>query len=880
MANDDDRRDLCERLAKGPAVLFLGQGYLGLQNGGNDPYLHAIGEKFALAPVSSYQDLPGRWPSKDRERLFSTLQNISQRIAVPDWLDAAAKVSWNAVITSAFDEVVERALRADWRRVDPIWNSKREPEDPRDRSNLHVFKLFGSVTSNRPDEQPPVDDVSLIERGRDAAAMLDRIPSLVTPMGVLAIEGFGSDDWLEIRDLTRQIAALGEGQAHWFSAAPDLQSTREVSSLVKRGKLVLHEESLAMSVAWGFDAGLLSADPEGRHPLGGFALTLRKDGGRETFTLAPEEWRKLTQGLTVLDDDLLTPPAPFVSDEERYQAFRLFLYGSHGTPRWTDYAHHFPFRREVFSYLVREVRDRLADSNLKPEPLIVHGQSGVGKSVALADLAFQMKQEAWPVLYFAKGQKRIDFRRIDAACQGIEKLQNTSALIVVDGPLETQDYERIADYLASRGRKALVVGSSYRPGPRSFNIEFPARMSSEDQGRFVKHLAEIEGRLVERIGPRMLSDRHFLASLYYTLPETRANLRVGLIREYEIAEQNLDAATFPQEAGEPRDQGPGPLGKLLERAYGERFPHLFVGSSQIEVREPFEDEPARMAHLTGLVLVPGRYGHDVPVDLLMRCLGNDGYHSLRTALEVTDIFRWVEDDRSNPLVGSRLALEAEIIVNMRWTPKDEINFVNELLTNVRVVGHWSQPNQEVSFALDLLRSIGPNGPYFHRFKDNVDDIVAALTELRTRARKLHPRLLQHEGHLRRERIKELTESFEKRGYAPTEAEMEDILERLRVAEEVLGKAESLYMASSETRQRHESALSNLYTEMASLRGTAQNAHQQMLRLRGGKPAPELERSLEEDYEEAIRFCSLAAPLQGGELLSDRCSLLGDPRPAR
>ena len=123
---------------------------------------------------------------------------------------------------------------------------------------------------------------------------------------------------------------------------------------------------------------------------------------------------------------------------------------------------------------------------------------------------------------------------------------------------------------------------------------------------------------------------------------------------------------------------------------------------------------------------------------------------------------------------------------------------------------------------------------------------------------MHPRLLQHEGHLRRERIKELSESFEKRGFAPTEAEMEDILERLRVAEEVLGKAESLYTASSETRQRHESALSNLYTEMASLRGTAQRAHRQLLRLRGDRPAPDLEASLDEDYEEAIRLCNLAA----------------------
>ena len=81
----------------------------------------------------------------------------------------------------------------------------------------------------------------------------------------MTIEGFGSDDWLEIRDLTRHIAALGEGQAHWFSTTPALHGLNEVATLVKRGKLVLHDESLAKVVAWGIDAGLLVAEGDRRH---------------------------------------------------------------------------------------------------------------------------------------------------------------------------------------------------------------------------------------------------------------------------------------------------------------------------------------------------------------------------------------------------------------------------------------------------------------------------------------------------------------------------------------------------------------------------------------------------------------------------------------
>ena len=177
----------------------------------------------------------------------------------------------------------------------------------------------------------------------------------------------------------------------------------------------------------------------------------------------------------------------------------------------------FPFRRETFDALVRAVRDRLADTSLKPDAIIVHGQSGVGKSIALADLALKMKQEAWPVIYFGKAHTRIDRQRIDAACQGLERLQNVSALIIVDGLLDPLDYGTIADYLAARGRKAVVLGSSYKAGSQAINVEFPATMSEHDQRLFVSHLATIERRLVDRIGPKMLSDRHFLASLYRTL---------------------------------------------------------------------------------------------------------------------------------------------------------------------------------------------------------------------------------------------------------------------------------------------------------------------------------------------------------------------------
>lgn len=62
--------------------------------------------------------------------------------------------------------------------------------------------------------------------------------------------------------------------------------------------------------------------------------------------------------------------------------------------------------------------------------------------------------------------------------------------------------------------------------------------------------------------------------------------------------------------------------------------------------------------LTDLIMVPGRFGLHVPLELLLRTLGHDGYVDFISLLEGVDIVKWFEDSAGNIELGPRGALES------------------------------------------------------------------------------------------------------------------------------------------------------------------------------------------------------------------------------
>ena len=201
---------LFQTIREGPAILMLGQAVL-RKYAGEDYFLSACASRFGLSDVRNYNDLLGTMTDRSIDHDIGILHNISMHVAVPEPLMSIAQVSWNAVLTSCFHEVLERAFTADWRRVDSIFSDQRTPSNPRSRTQLHLLKLFGCVTRDQEQEQPPLNGLELLQRQAVASSMLGRLNELVTPRGVLLIDAIDTDDWLRIDTLAEQLRQAGEG---------------------------------------------------------------------------------------------------------------------------------------------------------------------------------------------------------------------------------------------------------------------------------------------------------------------------------------------------------------------------------------------------------------------------------------------------------------------------------------------------------------------------------------------------------------------------------------------------------------------------------------------------------------------------------------------
>ena len=167
----------------------------------------------------------------------------------------------------------------------------------------------------------------------------------------------------------------------------------------------------------------------------------------------------------------------------------------------------------------------------------MHGQSGTGKTIALARLAHETRKgcKAPGNIHRSVLQASAPYssRHVDAFCEWAENRGAESVLIVWDGMCDVAEYYDLLRYLESRGRKAVVlVGSTYRlKAGNKCCIEAPALLSEAEAkglaGSLAASIRELASLARDGIVRR---EANFLVALYRLLPSTRAALRSGLSR--------------------------------------------------------------------------------------------------------------------------------------------------------------------------------------------------------------------------------------------------------------------------------------------------------------------------------------------------------------
>ncbi len=732
-----------QKLNTGPSILFLGQQHLCIETD-SDPLLAQITTKYGgVNNTKGYDQILDGLAHQDGDSALAWMSERARLLSAPTWLERVADFAWNGVFSSAIDTIWMSAFRSPWREVAPIFSDEYFPRHPRSRRELNCTFLFGSINQVERANQPPLQRLDHLRRQQTARNLAQRIPDMVTPLGILVIDAYDcKSDWFNISEFYPVLRDLSAGQVHYFGL--DEASARLhpiLADLVDSNIVTLHECTLEWALDQGNSRGLIGLGERSEWHGGARVITI----GKRSVSMPRDLWNRVGQSATILDEDVLMEP-PTLSSEAQYWEFRRFLYESGSRPLWSGLARGLAFRRDFEDVLVRRVRSRLQRGSFDDAPIVVHGQTGTGKTVALGSLAYGIALDrTFPTLFIERGIRQPTYPDVDQCCQWFEDHEADAVLVVWDGMRPDTDYDDLQAYLASRGRKAVVVGSCYKlSGSRPSLITVPDRLTASEAGRFGNFLRGLGITVTERHSRLLASrDSHYLVALYRLLPPTRPRITSGVIQELDMLETELIRAVdkVVVEEGQP---------SALAMAF---LSAGLIDTSKLDEIYGPSDQSIGLEEVTDLVetiMVPAQFGLSIPIELLARACGNANLANLAHILGGFDLIDSFEDPSGNVVVGARHRLEASLIVRARvGGAQAESRIIGRVVEAMRPIS-WPEENEELAFVIDLLQAVGPSGEERGRFAGTFLDLARTLKRIREVRGIQNPRLMLQEANLLRE----------------------------------------------------------------------------------------------------------------------------------
>jgi len=440
--------DLIKRLNSGPKFLFLGQSYLRLEMN-EDLFLKQIVKKYGNPEDSAdnYDAIFSTKASSNTEEAYAWMLTRCMNIPIPQPLETISLLDWNGIFTSTIDNIFHRSLSSDWRDIQPIFDEHYIPSDPRSKSRLNIWHLFGSLIAPDSSLKPPLNKESYWSFENRAVLLANRIKELITPIGILCIEGYHSEkDWFSTDKFFPIINSLMNEQVHLFSASEEHFRNDRLSHLISNNKLIIHEESLAQFLLRSADSNKLKlgVKPEDIE----FGRLIRIGGNQ--VEIPSSLLKDLATTCTLLTENRYLPFEE-LSDDRLYLEFKNFLLESSIKPQWEGISRGFAFYRDYEIQLKSTIESLLSHASKRRLPVILKGQTGTGKSVALSHLAFDIQKSGYyPVIYISKSSRRIKRDAIDRFCEWAENSGASASLIIWDGMQPNEEYIELQQYLNIR----------------------------------------------------------------------------------------------------------------------------------------------------------------------------------------------------------------------------------------------------------------------------------------------------------------------------------------------------------------------------------------------------------------------------------------------
>ena len=664
-------------------------------------------------------------------------------------LVALADAHFSTVFTSSFDPVLRNLFESDGRQ--PITVVAGDPLPPISRSKLQprIHYLFGMTGTG--EYEPPNSRLALRARlAQHATPMLNTLFDIATPLGITVIEGFrAGHDWLNPSEILGQISLAPSSSVLWFGTEPDFtgEDAEVFNELVESGIVIRDERPLGVSVAEANASGAVSK------------LQTWNEAGIISFSdnqklITTPSMRLGTEASAAIIDDSWMDhlqPLSSESDEERFAFFHSVP--SNHRVLFDGVRRHYAIEREFEDALNRQVSSALRNHAKEKGAIVLSGQSGIGKSIALHRLAVSVRENKSAAVLFARDRIPLA-TEIAYFLSEVDKLDQVT-LLIVDSLAPPKRYDTLLESLRSRGHRVVVLGTSY-------STELSAHRHS---GRMVAVTAKLTENEVNAL--QDLADVHVtssratalashtsnaLARFFWTLPFSRSRIASGLGREARHTVRELGEK---RKSKIPVQEISAMAHALLKAGYTSEAPILVQDGSA-------DEQESSAGKLVDYIMVCSRVHRWVPINIVLRALISDrlylsdgiGTDIIRDLFDGHDLFRWrYSDSREDQLlVGARLQLEAQLICDQRLGgPRFEVNTILELISNASRAG--PDGSEETRFVADMAIALGPDGPLGDRYRESYADIARELTKLRKEQGVRNARLMLQEATLRRHFIR-------------------------------------------------------------------------------------------------------------------------------
>ena len=725
-----------------PIVAVLGQS-VGYGDKARDAVLDAAIERLG-AEGGTWSDVFSH-PRID-DAFLAWLNERFERRLPPNELTAVADLHFSAVFTSSFDPILRGLFETDGRQPETILVGDPPPPVSRGKLRPKIHYLYGMTGAGI--FAPPTGRLAMnTRRTKHAIPMLNTVLETATPLGIVVVDGIGGTaDWLRVDELVGAIGTASTGSVLWFGRDPDY-STDDLAlfrELIDKRLIVRDHRTLGRVHSEISASGVVPEIYGWTEP----GIVSFANGPR--LVTSPMMRLSTEASASILDDtwnDHLFP----LHGAALHDSFSVFhsIPSSNrlifdGIRRGHAITRH--FEEELLAVCSRALNNH---SNEKGA-IVVSGQSGVGKSIALYRLAERVREKRAAAVLFAKDRVPSPVE-VASFLAEVDRLDQVT-LLIVDALEQPRRYNMLLESVRSRGHRVVIVGSSYAfdsLGPKHDGrlVSAPAMLSETERDDLLAlarhHFPDLS------IDDKALASEHALAQFFWCLPYSRARLGVGLGREARSTEREL------------RQRGRTKRPVNVIGSLGLAFLKAGFDAASVSVfpdEEDVDEVEAAPSKLIDYIMVCSRLYRWVPINIVLRALMSDELES-NSALDIDlirdlfgghDLFRWkYEDNREEHLVvGARLQIEAKLICDGRLGgPAFEVDRVLDLVSNATRAG--PEGHEETRFVADIVYALGPDGPLGDRYRDSYYRIAQALTDLRKRSGVRNARLMLQEATLRR-----------------------------------------------------------------------------------------------------------------------------------